>query len=65
MNPYNPCVTKKMINREQMTIVWNNDDLKVSYKHPWETTKLAMRLLMMYGHMEVKSQKNVISWNQS
>ena len=32
INPYNPCVTNKMVNGHQMKICWHVDDLKVSYK---------------------------------
>ena len=31
INRYDPCVANKMIDREQMTIVWHVDDLKVSH----------------------------------
>ena len=41
INPYDPCVSKKIIDGEQMTIVRHVDDLKVSHKNPWEVIKLA------------------------
>ena len=32
INPYDPCVANKMIDGEQMTIIWYVDDLKASHK---------------------------------
>lgn len=32
INPYNPCVANKVINRKQLTITWHVDNLKVSSK---------------------------------
>ena len=34
LNPYDPCVANKMVNGEQMTVIWHVDDLKVSHKDP-------------------------------
>ena len=31
INPYDPCVANKMIDRKQMTICWHVDDLKASH----------------------------------
>ncbi len=31
INPYNPCVVNKMVNRTQMTIRWYVDDLMMSH----------------------------------
>ena len=31
INPYNPCVARKMVNREQLTVLWHVDDLKSSH----------------------------------
>ena len=31
LNPYEPCVAKKMIGGKQMTVCWHVDDLKVLY----------------------------------
>ena len=34
INPYNPCVVNKMVNRHQATVVWWVDNLKFSYEDP-------------------------------
>ena len=39
VNDYNPCVANKMINSDQMTVMWNVDDLKVSHKDEAEIDK--------------------------
>jgi hypothetical protein len=33
-NPYNRCVSKKMVNGKQLTVLWHVDDLRVSYVDP-------------------------------
>ena len=38
VNPYDPCVAKKMINGSQMLVTWHVDDLKVSHKESTEVT---------------------------
>ena len=49
INPYDPCVSNKMVNGHQMTIFWNVDDLKVSYKDNHDVTALAEKLVELYG----------------
>ena len=50
LNPYNPCVTNKMIiNGTQMTVCWHVDDLKVSRIDPKEVTKFGEWLSKTYG----------------
>ena len=34
LNPYDPCVVNKMVNSEQLTICWHDDDLKSSHIDP-------------------------------
>jgi hypothetical protein len=34
MNPYDPCVWNKMVNKEQLTIVFHVDDCKLSHRDP-------------------------------
>ena len=53
INPYDPCVANKMIDGEQMTIIWHVDDLKVSHKNPWKVTKIATLLSSIYGEIKV------------
>ena len=31
MNPYDPCISNKIIDGKQMTITWHVDDLKISH----------------------------------
>ena len=45
INPYDPCVTNKMVNCHQMTICWNVDDLKVSHKDNNAVTALSEKLV--------------------
>ena len=49
INPYNPCISNKMVNGHQMTICWNVDDLKVSHKYKNVVTALAEKLEELYG----------------
>ena len=44
INPYDPCVAKKMVNDHHMTICWHVDDLKVSHKDKNYVTALAEKL---------------------
>ena len=39
VNPYDPCVANKTVNRSQMTVTWQVDDLKISHKDSLEATK--------------------------
>ena len=32
VNPYDPCVTIKMVDGAQMTVCWHVDDLKISHR---------------------------------
>ena len=57
INPHDQHVANKMMNEEQMTIVWHVDDLKMSHKCPWEITKLAIWLSSMYGEIMVQQPK--------
>ena len=49
INPYDPCVANKMVNRHQMTIFWHVDDLKVSHKDKNAVMALAEKLAELYG----------------
>ena len=39
INPYDPCVAKKMVRGKQMTTWWYVEDLKLSHVEPKEVTK--------------------------
>ena len=41
LSPYDPCVANKMVQGQQLMIVWHVDDLKVSHKSPEVVTRLA------------------------
>jgi len=49
VNPYNPCVANKIVNRTQMTVCWLAHDLKISHKDPMEATKFIMEMGQIYG----------------
>jgi hypothetical protein len=38
LNPYDPCVANKVVDRKQMTVCWHADDLKVSHCDPAQVT---------------------------
>ena len=48
-NPYNHCVANNIINGQQMTSTWHVDDLKVSYKDPYQVTKFPAYISSVYG----------------
>ena len=45
IDPYDPCVTNKVINGKKMTVLWHADDIKVSHVDPWEINKFGLYLL--------------------
>ena len=49
LNIYDPCVKKKLLNGDIMTVVWHVVDLKVSLKDQFEVTKFATYLSTIYG----------------
>ena len=48
-NKYDDCVVNKMINRQQMTVVWHVDDLKVSHVDAAEVEKFVQHMEMTLG----------------
>ena len=38
MNDCDPCVTNKLVNGSQMTVVFHADDLRVLHKDPFQIT---------------------------
>ena len=48
INPYDPCVAKKMVNGSQMKVVCHVDDLKVSHKSEFEITRFTYYLISIY-----------------
>ena len=50
INPYDPCVSNKMINGSQITATWHMDDLKASHKKSAAVTTFIMALSAIYGN---------------
>ena len=53
INPNDPCVVTKTINRKQITICWHVNDLKVSNADPREVTKTGVWLKGLYGNISI------------
>ena len=50
VNPYDPCVSNKIINGTQCTICWHVDDLKISHKDPAVVTQVCNTLSKTYNN---------------
>ena len=42
LNPYNPCVANKIVDDEQLTVVWHVDELKVSHVDAGVFTRMSI-----------------------
>ena len=51
INPYDPCVAKKMIGRKHLTVCSHVEDLKISCVDANEVTKMIQWLESEYGEM--------------
>jgi hypothetical protein len=49
LNPYDPCVANKMINRKQFTLTWHMEDIKMSHDDHKEVTRIIEWLKGIYG----------------
>ena len=49
INPCDPCVANKMINRKQITVCWHVDDLKVSHEDETVLDWFEEKLVKLYG----------------
>ena len=49
INTYDLCVANDMIEIHQMMVTWNLDNLKVYHKDPYQITKFASYLSIIYG----------------
>ncbi len=49
INPYDPCVSNKMVNGTQMTIRWHVDDLMISHLSQDEIMKVVRQIKDIYG----------------
>jgi hypothetical protein len=56
LNPYDPCVVNKEVNRTQMMVCWHVDDLKVSHINPRENIRFGDWLSETYCMMVVAHQ---------
>ena len=48
-NKYDDCVVNKMVNGQQMTVVWHVDDLKVSHVDAMEVDKFVQQMEETFG----------------
>ena len=48
-NKYDDCVVNKIVNGQQMTVVWHVDDLKVSHVHGAEVEKFVRQMEKTFG----------------
>ena len=48
-NKYDDCVVNKMVNGQQMTVVWHVDDLKVSHLDAMEVEKFVQQMKKLLG----------------
>ena len=48
-NKYDDCVVNKMVNGQQMTVVWHVDDLKVSHMDATEVEKFVQQMEETFG----------------
>ena len=49
VNPYDPCVTNKMVDGSQMTMCWHFDYLKISHRDEDMVTAFAVEKANIYG----------------
>jgi hypothetical protein len=56
LNPYDPCVANKEVNRTQMMACWRIDNLKVSHVDQNENTRFGDWLSETYGVIAVAHQ---------
>jgi hypothetical protein len=64
INPYDFCVTNKMIDGKQCTVVWHVDDLKISHMDPKVTTTILNLLDAKYGQEIVGGKRAPLTINQ-
>lgn len=60
VNPYNWCITNKMVNGYQLTFAWHVDDLKISHKCLKVVGEIIESLKAKYGkvgEMTIRREK--------
>jgi Reverse transcriptase (RNA-dependent DNA polymerase) len=61
VNPYDPCVAKKLINQAQMTVSWHVDDLKISHRDERVVSDFISWIKQQYGKIgEVKVKRGKV-----
>ena len=53
INPYNPCVANKMVNKKQLTVTYHVDDLKASHVDSKAVDKFIFWVKKTYGDPEL------------
>ena len=51
LNPYDPCVANKIINRKQLTLVWHVDDIKARHDEEEVVTRMVKWLRKAYERL--------------
>ena len=51
INPYDWCVANKMVNGEQLTVVWHVDDFKISHKEQAVVDELVTKMQKKWGEL--------------
>ena len=51
LNPYDPCIANKTINRKQLTLLWNVDDIKISHVDEQVVSDFNKWLKKTYKHI--------------
>ena len=59
LNPYDPCVVRKMVNGEQLTVCWHVDDLKSSHIDPKVNDEFLQWIKDTFGNSEKSRQTQV------
>ena len=57
LNPYDPCVANKTVNREQCKKCWYIDDIKISHVDPKIVDWIIENIEKKFGKMAVKREK--------
>ena len=57
INPYDPCVANKTINKKQCTVAWYVDDTKISHEDPKVVDWVIQKIEEKFGKMSVTRGK--------
>jgi hypothetical protein len=59
VNPYDPCVANKIVNKKQHTVTWHVDDVKASHEDPKVNDEFHVWLEQKYGDEKIGQVKAV------